>query len=146
MAYLITQYLHFLGILTLFATCLLEHRLLAPTLSRSDIRRLMRIDILLGIEALVVLLSGLSLTLWLAKPLDYYLGNGVFHLKYTLFILIGLISAYPTQFFLRHRKGDPEQQIAVPAAVRRVIRLELAGILCLPLLALLMANGYGMIK
>lgn len=146
MAFVITKYLHFLGILTLFAVCLLEHQLLAPRLPRSTIQRLMRVDGLFGLAALVVLLSGLGMALWLAKPLDYYLGNWVFHLKFTLFILIGLISAYPTLYFLRNRKGDPEEKVALPAAIRQVIRLELLGILCLPLLGVLMANGYGVIE
>lgn len=146
MAFISIKYIHFVSILLLFSCCLLEYVQLKPTFSRSKIKRLMQIDILFGLSALVVLLSGLSMALWLAKPLDYYLNNWIFHLKYSLFITIGLISAYPTLFFFRNRTGDDDDMIKLPRGLKAVVRLELAGILCLPLLAILMAGGFGEIQ
>ncbi len=146
MAFIITRYIHFLSILLLFSSGLLEYLLLKPILSRAKIKQLMRIDIVFGLSALVVLLSGLTMAIWLAKPLDYYLSNWIFHLKYSLFIIIGLISAYPTLFFFRNRTGDDTNIINLPRGLKTIVRLELAGILCLPLLAILMAGGFGVIQ
>ncbi|MCW8891103.1 MAG: DUF2214 family protein [Sedimenticola sp.] len=146
MAFIITKYIHFISILVLFSCCLLEYVQLQPSMKRSKIKRLLQTDILFGLSALVVLLSGLAMALWLAKPLGYYLSNWFFHLKYTLFILIGLISAYPTLFFFRNRRGDDADNIELPNRLRQIIQIELAGILCLPLLGILMASGFGAIR
>ena len=146
MAFISIKYIHFVSILLLFSFCLLEYVQLKPTFSRSNIKRLMQVDILFGLSALVVLFSGLLMALWLAKPLDYYLNNWIFHLKYSLFITIGLISAYPTRFFFLSRRGDDADNIELPKRLRLAVRLELAGILCLPLLGILMASGFGVIR
>ncbi len=139
--YITAKYLHLLAILMLFCTCLIEYRMLAREVRRATLKRLASVDLLFGLAALLVLLSGLSMALWFAKPLGYYLDNGLFHLKFGLFILIGLISAYPTLFFFRHRKGDPDESVALPLALIWIVRLELLGILILPLLGILIASG-----
>jgi len=57
-----------------------------------------------------------------------------------LFVVVALLSIYPTMKFLGWRKGiDPA---AVPA-IRRVLHLELAGIVLILLCAALMARGIG---
>lgn len=146
MAFIITKYIHFISILLLFSCCLLEYARMKPTILRAEIKRLFWIDALFGFSALIVLLSGLAMALWLAKPLDYYLSNWIFHFKYTLFISIGLISAYPTLFFFRNRKGEETDRLDLPKNMKTVIRLELAGLLCLPLLGILVAAGFGAIR
>jgi len=146
MAFIITKYIHFISIFSLFSCCLLEYVQLQPTMERSKIKGLMQTDLLFGLSALIVLLSGLAMTLWLAKPLDYYLSNWIFHFKYTLFISIGLISFYPTLFFFRNRKGEETDRLDLPKNMKTVIRLELAGLLCLPLLGILVAAGFGTIR
>jgi putative membrane protein len=146
MAFIITKYAHFLGILLLFSSCLLEYQRIKPILTRAEVKRLIHVDIVFGLSALLVLMSGLAMALWLAKPLDYYLNNWIFHFKYSLFIIIGLISAYPTVFFFRNRRGNDADAIDLPSGVKTVIKLELTGILCLPLLGILIAAGFGVIK
>lgn len=59
-----------------------------------------------------------------AKPAEFYTGNPVFHAKLTLFVVVGLLSIYPTVFLLRQRK-NADETIAVPAGVIRVLRAEL---------------------
>ena len=146
MAFIITKYAHFLGILLLFSSCLLEYQRLKPILTRAEVKRLARVDIVFGLSALLVLMSGLAMALWLAKPLDYYLNNWIFHFKYSLFIVIGLISAYPTVFFISNRRGNDADTLDLPRGMKTVITLELTGILCLPLLGILMAAGFGAIR
>jgi putative membrane protein len=88
--------------------------------------------------------------LWYGKGLDYYLGNSLFHTKVGLFILVGLISVVPTFVFLNWRnslKAGEVPQVSARQArlVIMAIRLELLLLLAIPLLAVLMARGYGVI-
>jgi putative membrane protein len=84
--------------------------------------------------------------LWLGsfgKPSVVYSKNWIFHTKLTLFVFVGLLSIYPTVFFSRNRKGDPEEVVQVPQLVVWVIRSELLLLFIIPLLAGLMAHGIG---
>jgi putative membrane protein len=105
---------------------------------------LVRIDAVYGIAALTLL--GAGLTLWLGsfgKPAVFYTKNWIFHLKLTLFACIGLLSVYPTVFFLKNRKGNPDEVLTVPKAIFWMLRLELLLLFIIPLLAGLMARGVG---
>lgn len=113
-------------------------------MTRNELARLAKIDAIYGIAALTLLIAGLIL--WLAsvgKPAVFYSKNWIFHAKISLFITVGLLSVYPTVFFIKSRKGDPETTIKVPGAVFMCLRLELLLLLIIPLLAGLMAKGIG---
>ena len=78
------------------------------------------------------------------------MGNSLFHAKLGLFILVGLLSIVSTVVFIKWRKTLKAGQVPAPSArqVRLVtwsIRLELLQLLAIPLLATLMARGYGVI-
>jgi len=77
------------------------------------------------------------------KPAVYYTKNWVFHTKITLFLLVGLLSIYPTVFFIKNRKGNSQEIVEVPGAVIWTLRIELTLLLIIPLLAGLMAHGVG---
>jgi putative membrane protein len=113
-------------------------------------RNLIITDLAYGVCAGLVLFTGLARVLWYGKGLDYYLGNSLFHAKVGLFIVIGLISVVPTFVFLNWRNslqaGEVPQVSARQARlVTGVIRLELLLLLVIPLLAVLMARGHGVI-
>ncbi|UVE17223.1 DUF2214 family protein [Pseudomonas sp. LS44] len=147
----ITAYLHFISIFVLFALLTTEHVLFKTALQ--DVQRarsLIRIDIAYGATAGVVLLTGFARVLWYAKGVDYYLQNYLFHAKLGLFILVGLISILPTFTFLNWRNSLLAGQPPVISAGRAklvimTIRLELLLLLIIPLLAVLMTRGYGVI-
>ncbi|EMS31243.1 hypothetical protein C943_02390 [Mariniradius saccharolyticus AK6] len=141
---IILRYLHFICIFAIVGSLVSEHLLLKNTLSRRELDRLSKIDAVYGLAALVLL--GVGMTLWLGgigKPTDFYSKNPIFHVKLTLFVLIGILSIYPTVFFLKNRKGDPEEEIAVPKGIFWSLRLELLLLLVIPILAGLMAKGIG---
>jgi len=78
----------------------------------------------------------------------FYLGNPLFYVKVGMFLLVALISVYPTRRFLAWRKmltqGDPPAlDPHTVTRLRIVIRLELGLLLVIPLLAVLMARGIG---
>lgn len=143
-AEIILRYLHFISIFTIVGALTSEYLFLKKELLRSEIRRLARIDAVYGIAALTLL--GAGLTLWLGsvgKPAVFYSKNWIFHTKISLFLIVGLLSIYPTVFFLKNRKGADNEMVDVPKAVFRMLRLELLLLLIIPLLAGLMSRGVG---
>ncbi len=143
MAFIIIKYLHFIGIFVLFTTLVLEHTLLKKEMAPAQIKKIAFIDGLYAASALIVLLMGLLLWLMVGKPADFYTKNPVFHVKVTLFIVIALMSIYPTVFFLKQRKNNAAT-LTVPKPVIMIIRAELTLLLIVPLLAVMMAQGYGL--
>lgn len=143
-AEIILRYLHFISIFAIVGSLVSEHLLLKKSVTRAELGRLARIDAVYGIAALTLLIVGL--TLWfgdVGKPSVYYTKNWVFHIKITAFALIGILSIYPTVFFLKNRKGNPDELVAVPKAVFWMLRFELLLLFIIPLLAGLMAHGIG---
>lgn len=138
------RYIHFICIFAIVGTLVSEHMLLKKTLSRAEIGRLARIDSVYGIAALILVCAGL--TLWLGgvgKPSYFYSRNWIFHTKITLFVTIGILSIWPTVFFIKNRKGNPQELVSVPSSVFMMLRIELLLLLIIPLLAGLMAHGVG---
>jgi len=144
----IAAYLHYLSIFLLFALLSIEHVQFKLPLDLRRARSLIITDVAYGICAGLVLFTGLARVIWYGKGLDYYLGNSLFHAKVGLFILVGLISVVPTFVFLNWRnslKAGEVPQVSARQArlVTGVIRLELLLLLAIPLLAVLIASGYG---
>ena len=138
------RYLHFIGIFFWFSTLVAQWVLLKPQLCRAEIQRLLKIDRVYGLSAVVVV--GMGLTLWfgVGKSADFYNTNGLFHTKVTLAVLVGILSVIPSLFFTRNRKGEhPDELVAVPARIKRIVTLELVLMMVIPLLATLMAAGVG---
>ena len=141
---IVLRYLHFVSIFTIVGVLVSEYFLLKKTLTRREIGRLARLDAVYGLAALTLITVGL--TLWLGgfgKPAVFYTKNWVFHMKLTFFLVIGILSIYPTIFFVRNRKGDSAESVTVPLSIFWVLRLELLLLLIIPLLAGLMARGIG---
>lgn len=150
MAAALVAYLHFLAIFALFALLSVEHVLFKAPLDLRRARSLMLTDLAYGICAGLVLLTGFARVLWYGKGWAYYLHNSLFHAKVGLFILVGLLSILPTVVFLNWRPALKTGRVPEPSARQVVlvtwcIRLELLLLLLLPLLAALLARGYGVI-
>lgn len=141
---IVLRYLHFISVFVIFGTLLTEHMLLKKQLTPAEVQRIFRVDAVYGLAATVLLIVGL--TLWfgdVGKPAEFYTRNGLFHAKLTLFILVGLISIWPTVFYFKNA-GSNQAQVTVPKSVVMMIRLELLLLLVIPLLAGLMAKGVGL--
>ena len=139
-------YLHFAAIFGLIAFLAIEWNLLRVGAVALDLERLARIDALFGISAGLVLLSGAARAVYGLKGWSFYAHNPAFHLKISLFVLVGLISILPTVAFLRWRKArraDPA--FRTPDAQWRRARLlvivELHLVALIPLAAVIMARG-----
>jgi putative membrane protein len=141
---LVLRYLHFISIFGIVGTLVSEHLLLKPQMTRAAIGRIAKIDSVYGLAALLLITVGL--TLWLGgfgKPSEWYSKNWIFHTKLTCFALIGILSIYPTIFFIKNRKGDVNEIVSIPKSIYWMIRLELTLLFIIPLLAGLMSRGVG---
>lgn len=142
MSEIIFRYIHFIGIMSLAATLVAEHLIISSQMSMKQFKKVVFIDLIFGISAVLTLIGGLALWLWVGKDASFYSTNWVFHVKLTMFILIALVSIYPTMFFLKNRKKDSET-INVPKSIIMFIRLELALLFILPFLGALISKAYG---
>lgn len=150
MAQAIAAYLHYLSIFVLFALLSIEHLQFKLPLDLPRARQLIVVDMAYGLTAGVVLATGLARVIWFGKGSAYYLGNSLFHAKVGLFVLVALLSILPTFVFLNWRNQLKAGQVpsVSPRQAKQVImtiRLELLLLLIIPLLAVLMARGYGVI-
>lgn len=141
------RYLHFVSILTMAGTLTAELVLLRSSLTRRDLGRIAIIDGIYGVSAVVLLAAGL--TLWLGsytKPSSYYSSNWIFITKLSLVAAVGILSIYPTIFFLRQRRGDPNEQVTLPTVLLWSVRAEVVLLAVIPFLAGLMSRGIGLMR
>jgi putative membrane protein len=141
---ILLRYLHYISIFAIVGSLVSEHLLLKKELTRREIKRIATIDGVYGMGALILLAVGL--TLWLGgygKPTEFYSYNFIFHIKITLFAFIGILSIYPTVFFIKNGKGDQDEFVQIPKTIFMLLRLELLLLFIIPLLAGLMAKGVG---
>jgi len=133
-------FLHHVAAFALVAALVVEFVLIRDELSPTVVRKLARADMVLGISAGILLVVGLLRVFYFEKGAAYYFHSATFIAKLALFILVALLSIYPTVRFLSWRKGI--DAASVPA-VRRILHLELVGVVLILLFAALMADGIG---
>ena len=133
-------FLHHVAAFALVAAVVVEFVVIRQELSVANARRLALADAAVGVSAGVLLVVGWLRVFYFEKGTAFYFHNTAFIAKMALFVAVAFLSIYPTMKFLSWRKGiDPA---AVPA-IRRVLHLELAGIVLILLCAALMARGIG---
>lgn len=139
-------YSHYLSIIILVATVFAEQFFVKRQIKKTELFRLVIIDGIYGLSSILVVTTGLLRVFFFAKGGDYYFSNGIFLLKFSLFIVVGLLSILPTITFLKLRKKikkDDLNEVELPhfRAILVSVRSELILLLIIPLLAVLMANG-----
>ncbi|HET6789801.1 MAG TPA: DUF2214 family protein, partial [Aquabacterium sp.] len=107
--------------------------------------RLSRLDALYLVSAVLVLLTGLARTWWGLKGWGWYWSQPLLHAKFSVFVLVGLMSIKPTRQFRRWRREldltgalPPEPEIR---AVRHRIMVQTHLLVLVPLAATLLARG-----
>lgn len=140
--------LHYVSILLTGMFLAAELILYRPGMAARDARLLARIDLLYFISALGILGSGLLRVFAVGKGSAFYLENPVFYAKFGIFLIVALLSVPPTLHFLGWRKDLAAGKAPVMAElmfrrIRRLMHAELALFLSIPLLAALMARGFG---
>lgn len=140
---IVLRYVHFISIFTIVSCLVCEHLLLKKEMTPRELDRVAKVDLIYGIAAISLLFAGL--TLWFGsfgKPSIVYTKNWIFHIKLTLFVTVGLLSIYPTVFFLKNR-GDQDKVVTIPTSIFWLLRIEILLLFIIPLLAGLMSRGVG---
>ena len=101
-----------------------------------------KIDGLYGLSAITVLIVGFLRVFYFEKGSEFYFSNPMFHIKLTAFIIIGLLSIYPTVKLLKWSKSKEDITIDpdVFKRITRVLNIELILLVVLMLSASLMAR------
>jgi putative membrane protein len=139
-------FLHHLCAFTLVGAIAIEFTLVRQELTLASARRLQVTDLVLGTAAGFLLAIGLVRVFYLEKGPAYYWHSHAFLIKFSLFIIVGLLSIIPTMEFLSWGGAIRAGQVPVMEPARRkrvtmVIHIELAAIVIILLCAAIMARG-----
>ncbi len=142
---IIVAWLHYVSIMLMIASLLGEHLTLKQELAMVQARTIQRLDIIYGGSATVVLITGV-MRMFLEKGVAYYNQHIGFHILVGIFVLVALLSIYPTVIFLRWRsdtRSGKGQQLAREQyrKMQMIIRAEMALLLLAPFFATWMAHG-----
>lgn len=141
-------YAHILAILTLVVFISSEAALCrAEWMNAQLVERLAKVDLIYGLAAGAVFLTGLARVFLGAKGAGWYAGNWLLWTKVGMFAVVGLISIKPTLQFARWRKALRATGALPPAeevrSARRLIMLQAHIIPFIPLAAVFLARGHG---
>jgi putative membrane protein len=130
-----------------FGALAVESQTLKKDISLEDAWRLVIADTIYGLSATTVLITGILRVLYFGKGQDYYLSSPIFYTKVGIFVIVGLLSLYPTFLFiswiktLRDRQ-PPNLELSKVQILSWMIRGELIGLVLIPLFATLLARGF----
>ena len=139
-------FLHHLCAFTLVAALAIEFTLIRQELTLASARRLQVTDLVLGIAAGALLIVGLLRVCFFEKGAAYYWHSHAFLTKFSLFVIVGLLSIIPTREFLSWGRAIRAGEVPVMETSRRkrvtmVIHLEFAAVVIILLCAAIMARG-----
>src|SRR6516164_5240885 len=106
-------FLHHVCAFTLVAAVAIEFTLIRQELTLASARRLQVTDLVLGIAAGLLLVIGLLRVFFFEKGASYYFHSHAFLTKFSLFIVVGLLSIIPTREFLSWTSALKAGQVPV---------------------------------
>merc|ERR1711965_95540 len=132
-----------------FAALVVERRLITASPNRREATAMVITDIVYGIAALALLVSGILRVMYFGQGAEFYTQNPLFWWKVGLYLSVGGLSLYPTVTYilwaLPLRKGElPKVGEALATRLGWIINVELVGFALVPMLATLMARGVGL--
>ena len=139
-------FLHFLAVFGIVGAIFFEWQTMSRAPSYREATRIQLCDRWYGIFAAIVLAVGFLRVFYFEKGWAFYKANPFFHAKLTLFVLIGLLSIYPTVRFIKWRPQT--SQGFAPAVTEReyrrimlVLHTEMLLLLAMAMCASLMVRG-----
>ena len=142
-------YVHYLSFMLCFGALVLERRLIRPNPDRQTATLMVITDIVYGLAALGVLVSGILRVVKYGQGADFYMDNPLFWWKVGTYLAVGGLSLYPTVTYILWaiplRKGElPQVSEALAGRLAWILNIELVGFAGIPLMATLMARGVGL--
>ena len=143
MIYSVVSYFHIVSIVGLFSSLIVELIFLKREMTMDRAKIVAKADLSFGIFAGLTAIFGLLNMFYFGKGTDYYLRNTLFIIKLSAFILVGLLSTYPTITFLKIRKHKEDIiHLKSQQAIKLIIIVEIALLIIIPFLGVLVANGW----
>ena len=142
-------YVHYLSFMLCFAALVVERRLIRPDPDRRTATVMVVTDVIYGMAALALLVSGILRVLYFGQGSEFYTTNPLFWWKVGLYLSVGGLSLYPTITYVLWaiplRKGElPKVSEALASRLAWILNIELVGFALIPLMATLMARGVGL--
>jgi putative membrane protein len=139
-------FIHHAAAFLLVGALMVELVVLRNELTTASARSVLRMDMVYGISALVLLIAGFVRVFYTEKGAAYYFASGSFLVKLTLFVVVAVLSIYPTMKFIGWRKALREQRLpdfdaATRRKVRMLLHIELTLVFVIILMAIMMARG-----
>ncbi len=135
-------FLHFVAVFGVVATVFLEWQTMSPAPTHAEALRIQRCDRWYGLFAMLLVVVGLLRVYFFEKGKAFYFANPFFNAKMTLFVLVGLVSIYPTIRFIKWRAQTRQGAAPVVSAdgvpadhdvpARRVAAVARRGAVCEP--------------
>ncbi|KQU78607.1 hypothetical protein ASE08_03325 [Rhizobacter sp. Root16D2] len=141
--------LHFIAAFGIAATLFLEWLSFSRTPTLAEAKRIALADRWYGIFAGLLLIVGFVRAAHFEKGWSFYAHSPFFHLKLTLFVLVGLLSIYPTVRFIRWGPAlkagrAPEITEREHRLISRLLAVQMTLLVLIVVSASLMAHGVGL--
>lgn len=141
--------LHHLCAFTLSACLIYEFVAFRKGLGVEEARRIQRVDLWYGISAGLLVAVGLLRVFYFEKGVAFYAANLMFWVKMALFVIVGLLSIYPTIRYIKWNptlaeNRSPEILDAEYKNIRLLLSLEIIGLALILFAAPAMARAIGM--
>ncbi len=132
-----------------FGALVLERKLLKVGPNREEAIAMVLTDIVYGLAALTLLITGILRVIYFGNGSEFYTQNPLFWTKVALFLSVGALSLYPTVTYILWaiplRRGElPEVKENLVTRLGVIINIELIGFSLIPLLATFMSRGVGL--
>ena len=142
-------YVHYLGIILCFGSLLYERLTLKENLNRNETISMIIADVVYGLAGLAILVTGILRVRYFGQGGDFYTSNPIFWIKVSLYVLVGLLSLYPTTTYILwaiplSKNKLPKISENLVKRFRLIITTELIGFATIPFFATLMARGIGL--
>ena len=147
----LVAYVHYLGIILCFGALIYERIILKTNLSKKETISIIIADVVYGIAGLAILITGILRVKYYGQGGEFYTSNPIFWVKVSLYIVIGLISLYPTTTYILwaiplRRNNLPVITEDLVKRFRLIITTELVGFVVIPFFATLMSRGIGLVQ
>ena len=110
------------------------------------VERLVRLDVIYGVAALVMIGSGLARLFWGIKGVSWYVSQPLFHIKITIVVVMAILSIWPSIMFRRwwrnlQASGALPDELEVKK-VRRLVMIQSHVLPVVAVIAVFWARGW----
>ncbi len=145
----LVAYIHYLGIILCFGALFYERTFLKVDLNKKEVINIIIADVIYGIAGLAILITGILRVKYFGQGGEFYLSNPIFWFKVSLYIIVGLLSLYPTTTYILWAIPLSKNKLPIISdnLVKRFKLITSTELFCfaiIPFFATLMSRGIGL--